>query len=326
MKVYSDLADVPQSFGPSAVAIGKFDGVHAGHLAILSQLDRLAKAHPKPLERVAVTFDRHPKSVLDPKTAPRELMGIDQKIEMLQQAGLDACFVLTFTPEFAATEPEEFVAQVLVNALHASIVLVGDDFRFGRGGTGDVGLLRELGSKHGFSVVVHDEVVRASQRASSTRVRELLAEGDIPAAAEVLGHAPSVRGVVVHGAKRGRELGFPTANLTPELSGFIPSDGVYAGWLIDQGVRYPAAISVGNNPTFEGVPAQQVEAHVLDRTIDLYDHVVDVEFTERLRGQKAYDSLQALVDQIKCDVDQVRSMLVRASADNVAPVNQGSRA
>ncbi len=309
VKVYNDVADVPAGFGPSAVAIGKFDGVHAGHLAILRQLDRLASAHPRPLERVAVTFDRHPLAVLAPDKAPRELLGVQQKIELLESAGLDACFVLAFTAEFAAMEAEAFVDEILVRGLDAKVVLVGEDFRFGNGGRGDVELLRSLGASKGFSVVVHEDVMRASERASSTRVRELLDAGDILAATEVLGHAPCLRGVVVHGAKRGRELGFPTANLTPELSGFIPTDGVYAGWLIDQGVRYPAAISVGNNPTFEGVPAHQVEAYVLDRDIDLYDHVVDIEFSQRIRGQLAFDGVAPLIAQMTADVNQIRDLL-----------------
>lgn len=302
MRVFDGVASVPTPFGPSAVAIGKFDGVHAGHSAVIAELERRAAEHSHQLSRVIVTFDRNPLAVLDPDRSPEPLTGGSQKLDLLGQTGVDACVVLAFTPEFAATEPADFVREVLVDALDAKMVLVGADFKFGVAGSGGVGLLAELGQRYGFEVVVLDDVIRGEARASSTRIRELLAEGDVAHATEILGHHPAVRGEVVHGAARGRELGFPTANLTPDCEGYIPADGIYAGWLVDAGVRYPAAISVGNNPTFEGVPQRQVEAHVIDRTIDLYDHVVDVEFAQRIRGMVAFDSLDALIAQITDDV------------------------
>lgn len=306
MKLFEGVEQIPANFGPSAVAIGKFDGVHAGHAAIIEELERQAGRHSHQLQRVVVTFDRNPLAVLDPERCPEALTGPSQKIDLLRQTGVDACVVLPFTAEFAATDPAAFVRDVIVDALAAKIVLVGADFRFGAAGSGGVGLLAELGQQYGFELVVLSDVVRADARASSTRVRQLLSDGDVEAAGHILGHLPSVRGEVVHGAARGRELGFPTANLTPECEGFIPADGVYAGWLIDNGMRYPAAISVGNNPTFTGVPQRQVEAHVIDRTIDLYDHVVDVEFAKRIRGMAAFETIESLIAQMTDDVATAR--------------------
>jgi len=199
-------------------------------------------------------------------------------------------------------------------------VLVGRDFRFGRGGAGNPELLAELGREFGFDVDVVDDVraIEAGRRVSSTWIRELLTEGDVATAAKLLGRAPSVWGEVVHGLKRGRELGFPTANLSSECEGFIPADGVYAGWLIDegspdglrQGTRYPAAISVGANPTFDDVPVRQVEAYVLDETgLDLYGHRVEIQFTARIRGMVAFEGIDALMVQIADDVAEVRRIL-----------------
>lgn len=310
MRVFLNVEEIPDDVRPSAVTIGKFDGVHAGHRAIIAQLERHAEHSPLPLTTVAVTFDQNPLAVLAPDRCPVPLSGPSQKLDLLAQTGVDVCLVLAFTPAFAATEPEDFVREVLVDALGVKLLLVGADFRFGAAGRGTVGLLAELGERYGFEVVVISDVVRAEARASSTRVRELLAVGDVAAAATVLGHLPGVRGTVVHGAGRGHELGFPTANLEPQAEGFVPADGVYAGWLWDGGVRYPAAISVGDNPTFTGVPARQVEAYVLDETIDLYDHVVDVEFAHRIRGGlAAFDGIDALIAQIADDVTKTRGLL-----------------
>lgn len=307
MRIFHGLEAVPAGFGPSAVAIGKFDGVHAGHRAILAELDQ--RAHERGLATVAVTFDRNPLALLDPSRCPEPLSGPSQKLDLLGEVGLDACLLLEFTPEFAATEPEHFIREVLVDALNAKLVLVGADFRFGADGSGGVGLLAELGERLGFELVVVSDVMRAAARASSTRVRELLGKGDVAAAAEILGHFPAMRGEVVHGAKRGRELGFPTANLSADSEGFVPADGIYAGWLWDGAARYPAAISVGNNPTFDGVPQRQVEAYVIDETLDLYGHTVDVEFVERIRGMVAFTNIEDLIEQITDDVARARTLL-----------------
>lgn len=314
MKVFHGVAEVPDGFGPSAVTIGKFDGVHTGHRAVIDRLR--AVAAERRLTPTVITFDRNPLEVLAPEKCPASLVSNRQKLELLAETGIDASLMVTFDRVLADLPPEEFVHGILVDRLHAAAVLVGSDFRFGARGAGDVAMLTSLGARYGFTVELIDDVrPERGRRVSSTWIRDLLAEGDVRHAAELLGTVPTVRGVVVHGAARGRELGFPTANLSPENEGLIPADGVYAGWLTDDdGTRYPAAISVGNNPTFEGVPQKQVEAYVLDRELDLYDHTVDVAFAERIRGMVAYSGIEPLVAQIAADVDDARRILTAERA------------
>ncbi|MFE6963608.1 bifunctional riboflavin kinase/FAD synthetase [Agromyces sp. NPDC057679] len=308
MKTYKGLGAVPEGFGPSAVTIGKFDGVHRGHREVIARLRGIAEAEH--LATTVVTFDRNPLALLAPEKCPESLVSVRQKLELLATTGLDATVLLPFDRALASVPATEFVERVLVDTLQAKAVLVGGDFRYGARGAGDVPLLIDLGARFGFTVEVVDDVApEGERRVSSTWVRELLADGDVRRATELLGHTPTVSGIVVHGAARGRELGFPTANLTPESEGLIPADGVYAGWLTDAGTRYPAAISVGDNPTFEGVPKKQVEAYVLDRELDLYDHVVDVEFVDRIRGMVAFTSIPALIDTIRDDVERTRGIL-----------------
>ena len=308
MKVFKGLAGVPAGFGPSAVTIGKFDGVHQGHRAVIGRLRDIAEAEG--LKAAVVTFDRNPLALLAPDKCPDALVSVRQKLELLATTGIDATLLLPFDRALASVPATEFVERVLVDTLAAKAVLVGRDFRYGARGAGDVDLLIDLGATFGFTVEVIDDVTpEGGRRVSSTWVRELLAEGDVRHATALLGHTPTVSGIVVHGAARGRELGFPTANLTPESEGLIPADGVYAGWLTDAGTRYPAAISVGDNPTFEGVAKKQVEAYVLDRELDLYDHVVDIEFVERIRGMVAFTNIPDLVDTIRSDVDRSREIL-----------------
>ena len=308
MRTFYGIEEVPADWPASAISIGKFDGVHAGHRAVIDELKALAKRDG--LASVVVTFDRNPLAVLAPKDCPKSLVGTEQKLDLLAETGIDATVVIAFTREFASLPPEEFIESILVGSLHATHVMVGSDFRFGAKGAGDVHLLQQLGRTYGYTVHIIDDVKPDStHRVSSTWIRELLSAGDVAAARELLGHLPTVRGVVVHGAARGRELGYPTANLSPQSEGLIPEDGVYAGWLTDAGIRYPAAISVGNNPTFEGVPHKQVEAYVLDEDIDLYGHVVDVSFVERIRGMVAFTGIAPLIEQIADDVDKVRAVL-----------------
>lgn len=312
MIVFRSPAEVPDDFGPSAVAIGKFDGVHAGHRAVIERLNEAAAASGS--RSVAVTFDRNPLAILRPDRCPENVVTVDRKLELLGELGLDATLVLTFDEELAARSAEDFVVDILVDALKVSQVLVGQDFRFGSGGAGTPALLRELGPVHGFTVEVVDDVFLpgSSRRVSSTWIRELLIAGDVAEAAQVLGRNPDVRGVVVHGLKRGRELGFPTANLSTIVDAFVPADGVYAGWLVDHdtGIRHPSAISVGTNPTFDDVLERQVEAHVLDETgLDLYGHDVTVEFVERLRGMVAYEGIEKLMAQMAVDVSDARRVL-----------------
>lgn len=313
MIAFRDLHEVPADFGPSAVAIGKFDGVHAGHRAVIERLK--ADAASAGAKSVVVTFDRNPLAVLRPQACPKNVVSIDRKLELLSELGIDAVLVLTFDRELAARSAEEFVADILVGTLRVSTVLVGEDFRFGHRGAGTPALLRELGPDGGFTVEVVEDVYLedSERRVSSSWIRELLAAGDVATAARVLGRPVDVRGEVVHGHKRGRELGFPTANLSETVDAFVPADGVYAGWLHDRdtGASYPAAISIGTNPTFEDVLVRQVEAHVLDEdSLDLYGHDVTVEFTERLRGMVAFEGIDALMVQMAADVEAARALLV----------------
>lgn len=317
MIVFRDAAEVPADFGPSIVAIGKFDGVHSGHRAVIARARIEGAAAGARV--VAVTFDRNPLSLLQPERCPEPLSSLDQKLDLLAGEGVDATLVLRFDETLAALPARTFVERFLVHALGAVTVMVGDDFRFGRGGEGDPQTLAELGGEHGFTVDVVGDVQGAGRRVSSSWVRDLLHEGDAEGAARLLGRPHTLRGEVVHGLKRGRELGFPTANLSPDAEGFIPADGVYAGWLVDEGpvaspaaavTRYPAAISVGTNPTFDDVPVRQVEAYVLDETdLDLYGHRVEVQFAHRIRGMVAFEGIEALMAQMADDVARARAVL-----------------
>ncbi|MCS3842265.1 bifunctional riboflavin kinase/FAD synthetase [Microbacterium sp. AK031] len=312
MIVFRGQGEVPADFGPSAVAIGKFDGVHAGHRAVIERLK--ADAAASGARSVAVTFDRNPLALLRPEICPENVVSVERKLELLGELGLDATLLLTFDRTLASRTAEQFVEEILVAALRVSTVLVGRDFRFGRGGAGTPGLLRELGPKYGFTVDVVDDVYldHSERRVSSSWIRELLADGDVRTAGDVLGRPVDVRGEVVHGLKRGRELGFPTANLSAIVDALVPADGVYAGWLVDHDtdIRYPAAVSVGTNPTFDDVLVRQVEAHVLDEdSLELYGHDVTVEFTERLRGMVAFEGVEALMAQMSADVVAARALL-----------------
>lgn len=308
MQIFQGVSEVPDAWPLSAVSIGKFDGVHAGHRALINAM--LQHSDSAGLASVVVTFDRNPLALLAPDDCPNALVSTQQKLDLLAETGVDATLMLAFDRALAQLPAETFVRQILVDALHASHVLVGHDFRFGAKGAGDAALLHELGAELGFSVEVIDDVhPDGDRRISSTWIRELLDAGDVTGAGRLLGHIPTVRGIVVHGAARGRELGFPTANLSPDSEGLVPADGVYAGWLIDDGIRYPAAISVGNNPTFEGVPQKQVEAYVIDEDLDLYDHCVEVEFAARIRGMVAFTGIDPLIAQMRDDVVQARALL-----------------
>jgi len=308
MLTFRSPAEVPAGFGPSAVTIGKFDGVHAGHRAVIERLRTVAEE--RGLEAVVVTFDRHPLSLLKPESCPEALVSTEQKLELLASAGIDATLILTFDRTLSDLSPEAFVTSTIVDALRARAVLVGADFRFGAGGAGDVALLKELGREHGFEVLMVDDVTPdGERRVSSTWIRELLADGQVEAAAALMGSLPTVRGVVVRGQNRGRSMGIPTANLSPELQGYVPADGVYAAWLTTNGRVYPAAVSVGNNPTFEGVPDKQVEAHVLDEDFHLYGETVEIAFVKRVRPMEKFADAHALAAQMQEDVRQIAEVL-----------------
>ncbi|MHA6696053.1 bifunctional riboflavin kinase/FAD synthetase [Homoserinimonas sp. A520] len=308
MQVFTSVAEVPAGFGPSAVTIGKFDGVHTGHRAVIDELRMLAREQN--LTATAITFDRHPLAVLDPERCPESLLSPQQKLEKLEEAGVEATLVIPFDRAFSQSSPEDFVSKVLVEALNTRLVLVGSDFRYGVRGSGNLETLMASGADNDFEVRLVDDVVTVpGRRASSSWVREALAAGKVREAGEILGYAPTIRSVVVPGEKRGRELGFPTANLKPGPEGMIPADGVYAGWLTVDSQTYAAAISVGNNPTFEGVPARQVEAYVLDEDFDLYGKTVEVAFADHLRGMVKFDSVDGLIEQLGNDVRQTRAAL-----------------
>jgi len=316
---WTKVEDAQEGSRPSVVTLGNFDGVHRGHQAVLRTVaQRARRAH---LRSVAVTFDPHPVAVLHPERAPAQITGPDYRMDLMEQCGLDATLTLPFTREFAQLTPEAFVQQVLLEGLNAAVVVVGGDTRFGIRNSGDVQTLRELGRRHGFDVDTHDVVgdhVDGQRAWSSSGVRAALAAGDVSSASKVLGRLHRVSGHVVHGHHRGRELGYPTANLGPDSVGMVPADGVYAGWLErlerpadDDDRRLPAAISVGTNPTFTDVMARTVEAYVLDRAdLDLYGEMVGVDFMSRLRGNTRFDSMDDLARQMARDVSVCRSVLL----------------
>ena len=236
MQRWDGLAQVPPGFGPSVVTLGNFDGVHLGHQSVLA--DVVARARLRGAAAVAVTFEPHPLQVLYPDSAPTPLTGLDHRIELLGRTGLDATLVMEFTRELATWSPEDFVRRVFAEALSAVEVVVGRDVRFGHRNAGDLATMRELGAAYGFAVTAMDDLgtsdgdVEGGRRWSSTWARELIAEGDVAGAARILGRPHRVDGIVVHGDHRGRELGYPTANLDPHPTGVVPADGVYAGWLV----------------------------------------------------------------------------------------------
>ena len=322
MQRWSDVSQIPADLTGSVVTLGNFDGVHRGHRAVLTEV--VSRASAEGLTSVAVTFDPHPLAVLHPEKAPDLITTLDHRLSLLEDAGIDAVYVMEFTRELAAWTPERFVEEVFVDTLMARAVVVGHDTRFGVRNSGDVQTLLELGERFGFEVVTitdqGDPEGESGQdtvtRWSSTQVRGLLADGDVAGAAAVLGRPHRVSGVVVHGDHRGRELGYPTANLEQACDGLIPVDGVYAGWLLrpdlpvgDHDRTLPAAISVGTNPTFDGTQ-RRVEAHVLDRTdLDLYGEPVTIEFVERLRPTLRFDSVEELLEQMAQDVLDCRRIL-----------------
>jgi riboflavin kinase/FMN adenylyltransferase len=333
---YPSAHQPPGAAGPSlergsALTIGVFDGVHIGHRRLIERL--LSAASELRALSVVVTFDRHPASVVRPASAPLLLTALDRRLALLAETGLDVAVVLRFDAERAAQAAEDFVTEVLVRFAHAKAVVVGHDFHFGRGRAGDVALLQKMGARLGFDVTglrlfgagplpgptAATPAAQPSGPAnaedgepvSSTRIRHLLAEGEVRAAARLLGRWHQLSGVVGHGDKRGRALGFPTANLQVPREMQLPGDGVYAGWYLrPDGTRHQTAISVGRQPTFYAEREfSLVEAHLLDFQGDLYDEVGTVELVERLRGQERFETVEALCDQMAVDVAQTRRAL-----------------
>lgn len=313
MRVWREMAEVPSGLGRTVVTIGNFDGMHLGHQHVVRRArERAAELGVDTV--VAVTFHPHPIAVLRPEHAPQTLTTIDERVRLLEGAGVDAVLVLPFSRDVAGWTPEEFIDRVLVDTLRARAVVVGANFRFGHRAAGDCQLLREEGERQDF-VVEAVALDGGPQVWSSTYVRTCLAAGDVAGAAEALGRPFATRGVVVEGDKRGRELGYPTANVPVVPGAAAPADGVYAGRLRvvgpeADGTAYPAAISVGTNPTFDGQRERRVEAYVLDRTdLELYGVEVEIEFLERLRGMVRFDSVDALLEAMAGDVARARELL-----------------
>ncbi len=297
----------PGGWGRSVVTIGVFDGVHRGHQQTIGHA--VKRAGELGVQSVVVTFDPHPAEVVRPGSHPAVLTEPDRRAELIEQLGVDVLCVVPFTMEFSRLTAEAFVHDVLVEHLHASLVVVGENFRFGHRAAGDVALLQRLGRTFGFGVEGAPLVTDDGTVYSSTYIRACVDAGDVAAATRALGRAHRLDGVVVRGDRRGRELGFPTANLLTSAHAAVPADGVYAGWLVRGGERQAAAISIGTNPTFSG-RQHRVEAYLLDFDGDLYGEQVGLDFVSRLREMRTYSGSGPLVAQMAEDVAQTRLALL----------------
>ncbi len=297
----------------SVVVIGNFDGVHLGHQSVIKaaqdHCDQLAKTLDERPTLVVVTFWPHPITVFAPDQAPPLLMGLNDRILNLKMAGADEVRVVQFTEDVSGWSPEEFVDRV-ISPLNPVYVVVGENFRFGAKASGNVDTLRQL-SNDDFKVDTMALIEVDGKRTCSTLIRELVSTGEVDQAAKHLGRPFAFRGVVVMGDQRGRELGFPTANLAVPADMVVPEDGVYAGWLTrwDDRTRYPVAISVGSNPTFDGIE-KRVESNVLDRMdLELYGVEILVDFIQQLRGQIRFEGPEQLVEQLRRDVVETKTVL-----------------
>ncbi|NKY53408.1 bifunctional riboflavin kinase/FAD synthetase [Nocardia vermiculata] len=316
MQRWRSLEEMPPDWGRCVLTIGVFDGVHRGHAQLISRAVKSAAVRGVP--SVLMTFDPHPMEVIRPGSHPAQLTTLPRRADLVEELGVDVFCVMPFTQDFMKLSPDRYVHDLLVEKLHVAEVVIGDNFTFGKKAAGTVDTMRELGGKFGFEV---DGVTLVGEHAvtfSSTYIRACVDAGDMAAAADALGRPHRVEGVVVHGDGRGRELGFPTANVAPPMHAAIPADGVYAAWftvlttdeagLTRPGQRAMAAVSVGTNPTFSG-RARTVEAFVLDTDIDLYGQHVAVDFVQHLRGMLRFDSVEELVAEMNNDVTRTREIL-----------------
>ena len=320
--------DVPSDWGRCVLTIGVFDGVHRGHAELISHAVKAGRSRGVPT--VLMTFDPHPMEVVFPGSHPAQLTTLTRRAELAEELGIDVFLVMPFTPDFMKLTPDRYVHELLVERLHVVEVVVGENFTFGKKAAGNVGTLRNAGERFGFAVetvsLVADHHRSETVTFSSTYIRSCVDAGDVVAAAEALGRPHRVEGVVVRGEGRGRGLGYPTANVAPPMYSAIPADGVYAAWFtvigrhptsteapaaggtLAPGQRYPAAVSVGTNPTFSG-RTRTVEAFVLDTSADLYGQHVAVDFVTRLRGQEKFASVDDLIVAMGRDTDKARAIL-----------------
>ena len=284
------------------VAIGIFDGVHAGHQQIIATAKHQGDV-------TVMTFDPHPTSVFAPERTPMQLVNIKDRIELLKKAGAVAVDVVTFNKEFSQLSPDQFIEDILIGRFSAEHVVIGENFNFGYKAQGTPKYLTEVGPKYGFGVSIVKLQEDRGSSISSSRIRNLIIDGQIERANELLTRNFYLKGVVIHGEKRGREIGYPTANIGLTPLATIPADGVYAGWLSVGENRWAAAISIGTNPTFPGARGRQVEAYALDQVgLDLYDQEGKIEFGYRLRDTLKFDGLAPLLEQMKKDCDQAREL------------------
>jgi riboflavin kinase/FMN adenylyltransferase len=311
------LDSIPADWGRCVLTIGVFDGVHRGHAKLITTA--VAAARKRGLPSVLMTFDPHPMEVVRPGSHPAQLTTLTRRAELAEALGVDVFCVMPFTSDFMKLTPEAYARDLLVGRLHVAEVVVGANFTFGKMAAGTVDQLKELGSRLGFAVQAVPLHAEDDVTLSATYIRSCVAAGDMPAAADALGRPHRVEGVVVHGAKRGRDLGFPTANVESPSITAIPADGVYAAWFtvlgkkdnpdsLEPGKPYMAAVSVGTNPTFSG-RVRTVEAYVLDAEADLYGQRVAVDFVKRLRGMESFDSVESLIARMSQDVDDARAAL-----------------
>lgn len=303
------------------LTIGVFDGVHRGHAELIERAVKSARALGVPT--VLMTFDPHPMEVVFPGSHPAQLTTLARRAELVEELGIDVFLVMPFTPDFMKLTPERYVHELLVERLHVLDVVVGENFTFGKKAAGTVATLRKAGERLGFAVesvsLVAEQHSSQTVTFSSTYIRSCVDAGDVVAAEEALGRPHRVEGVVVRGDGRGRGLGYPTANVAAPMYSAIPADGVYAGWFtvlgpgpgtgpVVPGERYPAAVSVGTNPTFSG-RTRTVEAFVLDTSADLYGQHVAVDFVARLRGQRKFSSVDDLIAAMGRDTAKARAVL-----------------
>lgn len=313
MEIIRDMAWCPVLEHGSVITVGEYDGVHRGHRTVISEMHRMAAE--RGCATAVVTFDRHPASVVRPESAPLLLCDLEHKLELLAETGVDYTLVVEFDEAQAQVPAEQFALEVLVGCLSARAVVVGADFHFGQGRRGNVDTLRTVGSEHGYEVVglpLVKQLTGEGDVISSTSIRAALSVGDVEKAHRLLGRPFEVRGVVAPGDRRGRTIGFPTANIPTAAELQVPADGVYAAWYVrPDGSQYPAAVNVGRRPTFyEYAERSLIEAHVIGFRGDLYGETARLRFVRRLRGERRFEGVDELGDQLRRDIEAATAALL----------------